>query len=89
MVTLSVRLVFTDNDLFIVYFSFSPDGARCPNGPQVILDPSCQRSHNETCSYTCNIGYTPTKKSVPNNVTCTDVLPRHCGISLYRLFVKK
>ena len=49
-----------------------PDSARCPDAPQVILDPSCQRTHNEICSYTCGRGYTPTNTSEPNNnVTCT------------------
>ena len=54
--------------LFILYFAGS---TRCPDSEAVILDPSCHRSHNETCAYTCKSGYQPTNASDGNSVTCT------------------
>ena len=50
---------------------FYTDSTRCPATPEVILDHSCHRKHNETCSFTCEMGYKPTNISQPNNVTCT------------------
>ena len=47
------------------------DSARCPNSTEAILDPSCHRTYNEACSYTCKTGYQPTNKSDGNYVTCT------------------
>ena len=35
------------------------------------MDQFCQRNYNETCSFTCNTGYTSRNISEPNNVTCT------------------
>ena len=53
------------------------DKTRCPDTTEVVytskvlLDRSCQRRHNETCSYSCYLGYVPTNTSEPYIVTCT------------------
>ena len=47
------------------------DSARCPDSTEVILDPSCHRTYNVACSYTCKTGYQPTNTSDGNYVTCT------------------
>ena len=62
------RPVFSQRGSYAVFcFTVS---ARCPDTFEVILDQSCQRRHNERCSYTCKTGYKPTNIS-EQNVTCT------------------
>ena len=60
--------VYSPSFLYAVFcFTVS---ARCPDTSEVILDQSCQRHHNETCSYTCKTGYKSTDTFEHKNVTC-------------------